>query len=141
MLRLHSPEPAPDLRRLLENLEIPDCDCLSDDGPCDHSQAFVERFDAETFPMTIAEWQELLVELDADEYTDPLPPMSPALAMSRAAVVAVYESRLADGVGLYHPRDSWRDREAPDGLGISVHRARNGSVEEDGIATTRREAA
>jgi hypothetical protein len=133
-----------DARRLLAALEVPDCGCLPADEdalprPCRHLRKFQRRLSPDRFPLTIRQWAELLALLDA-EHHEPPPCPTPALAMSRAARVAVYEQRETAGVSLWHAGDSWRHHERLDALSVAVHRQRNGSVQEDGLALSRRAA-
>lgn len=128
---------APDPRRLLEQLDIPDCTC--DEPHCPHLDQFLHDFDADTFPLTLDEWAELQRAVDPQSFSDPPLSPAPAVALSRVARVAVYEQRRAAGTGLWHRGDLWRH--APDTLSMSAHRQRNGVVNEDGVRETRRAAA
>jgi len=117
-MKTHAPKPVrndSDLGRLLEALEVPDCDCETREtrethewGPgclADVAGPGCHHVLAAAHEMSVERWAELLRGYDPGGYADPPGPDAPAVLVDRRERIAVYAMRADAGVGLFHPAD------------------------------------
>jgi hypothetical protein len=132
-------------RAILDQLDIPDCDCVEstdpeeilrlhrENGPCAH----IKKRD---HGLSLDEWTELQRLLCPEEYFDPPPSPAPVLALTREARVETLRQRAQHDppLDLWHPKIF--DAEQLDALGLDCRRERNGAPVFGALREARRAA-
>lgn len=79
---------------------------------------------------SLPEWAAILRAADPGEYRA-RPAPTPEVAVSRETIIQIYAARVAAGLSVFHPEDSWQPGVGDlSRLGVEAVRGRNGSVAE-----------
>lgn len=139
-------------RRLLDRLDIPECDCDYTPLPCDHHEDCdcgsgkkarlcchpcdcplllpppCRHVRKRLHDLTCRQWAELCLSLFPDEYAEPVRRGKPSRRLLRAERVEVYALREALGLSLWNPRDRWIRQPVDDSIqeGPAAERINNG---------------